>query len=191
MTSAVLALLTERDDLKNCREALILENQCTPRLAAEVDQLQKELADRKKTYAMAKTLTKSRSKNRASDALNWVTALEAELTEAKNAHLRLANASAGSRLILLRHNKTWKTLRRVEAKSRKRRYWRELPSMTVGSNLWIRPRPQRKRSFPVTIKVLSLCGAPVLMIPAQLPTLRIDDVTHKRFTNLDLPYLLS
>lgn len=35
MTAAFLALLTEKDDLKNCCQALTLKSQCILRLAAE------------------------------------------------------------------------------------------------------------------------------------------------------------
>lgn len=60
LAAVFLALLTKGHGFKNLCEALLLENQCFPGLAAEVKELREKLAAREKIYATAKTASKGR-----------------------------------------------------------------------------------------------------------------------------------
>lgn len=55
LKAAVLALLSERDDFKNCCETLRLENRCISGVAADAKTLREKLAGREKTGAAEKT----------------------------------------------------------------------------------------------------------------------------------------
>lgn len=67
-TAAFLALLTDRDGLRNRCEALMLENKCIFELAVLPRELREKLVDREKIDATAKTSPRVRWSRRATAA---------------------------------------------------------------------------------------------------------------------------
>lgn len=94
--AAFSALLTERDDLKNCCEASTLENQRTSKYASETKELRRKLADRELTKALAKVTQKGRGRRHATAACMQVIALVTLLAEAKKARAQLVDISTQS-----------------------------------------------------------------------------------------------
>lgn len=90
-------MLTEKNHLKNCCEPLASENRYIPSLPAVAKELQEKLADCGKTDTTAHTPPEGRRRKRATVADKQVIALEAELAEARDAQLRLFDASARSK----------------------------------------------------------------------------------------------
>lgn len=58
--ASFMALMTIREDFKNCRDLLTLVSQCTSSLAAESKEFLEKTADRENANAAVKTTSKSR-----------------------------------------------------------------------------------------------------------------------------------
>lgn len=74
--------MAERDDYRNCCEALTLERQCILRLAAEAEELREKSADRERADAALKTAPKGGGKKRATAADKRVAILRTKLANA-------------------------------------------------------------------------------------------------------------
>lgn len=87
--AAFSALLAEQEDYKNCCESLVLENHCTPGLAAEAKELHKKLTEREKAASTLKYTLKVHEK-RASAAHESAASLKMKRASANASHLRLS-----------------------------------------------------------------------------------------------------
>lgn len=85
----VSAQLPAREDYKNRRNALSIENQRISGLLSEPKKFSKKLADRKKADAASKTALKSCTKKRATAADRRVASLVVELANVKSLLSRL------------------------------------------------------------------------------------------------------
>lgn len=92
--AAFSVLLTDRDELRNRCEALMMKNQCIAGLAAEAKKLRENLTDCVKTDGTSRPSPKCRGRKRVTTTDKRLIALEAKLEEAETAHARLADISA-------------------------------------------------------------------------------------------------
>lgn len=97
-TAVLSALLAEPESYKNFCEGLTFENKCIPGLAAEVKELQRKLADRKKAKAASITAPKGRGRKRAAATDKRAATLKTELANAKALHSRLVEVATRSEL---------------------------------------------------------------------------------------------
>lgn len=96
LIASFLTLVTERDDLKDCREALMLETQYFAGVSAEVKELREKLTHYEKIDATAENTPKIRGRKPATATNNRVVALKTELAEANAAHAQLVEMFARS-----------------------------------------------------------------------------------------------